>query len=80
MSLESSHRDHLKNNDLVGQGIVDAIIKQQDVFHIMHDMQNAFLGTLHNETASNIQAEHAITRREIIQEIRVRQLSGYLPL
>lgn len=77
----------------MGRGILDAVVKQQDVFSGLNDTQSAVIGTLHNEmafqvkeehqntqrtiidgAALSIQAEHAITRREIIQEIRVSHL------
>jgi hypothetical protein len=62
--------DCLGDLDLATKRIVDAIIEQHDVFQAAHDTQIA----LHKETVTTIQEEHAITRREIIQEIRVRLL------
>jgi hypothetical protein len=59
--------DHLEDLDLATKRIVDAIIKQHNVFQAAHDTQIA----LHKETVTTIQEEHAITRRKIIQEIRV---------
>jgi hypothetical protein len=49
----------------MGQRILDAVIKQQDLFHAMHDTQNALLGTLYNEMALVIKDEHTNTRRAI---------------
>lgn len=71
---EGSNR--LKDLDITTKRIVDAIIKQEDVFRTAHNTQITLMGTIHEETVSKIQDEHAITRREIIQEIRVRCLSG----
>jgi hypothetical protein len=68
--LEQSSR--LEDLDLATKRIVDAIIEQHDVFQAAHNTQIA----LHGETVTKIQEEHAITRREIIQEIRVRVLSS----
>src|SRR5882762_2131773 len=71
---EGSNR--LKDLDITTKRIVDAIIKQEDVFRTAHNTQITLMGAIHEETVSKIQDEHAITRREIIQEIRVRSLSG----
>ncbi|XTI94184.1 hypothetical protein V2W45_1473413 [Cenococcum geophilum] len=68
--------DRLKDLDITTKRIVDAIIKQEDVFRTAHNTQITLMGTIHEETVSKVQDEHAITRREIIQEIRVRSLSG----
>jgi hypothetical protein len=65
--------------DLTTQKIVDAIVTHQDIFHALHDTQITLIRALHGETVLNIQEEHAITRCEIIQEIRVRLLSGLFP-
>lgn len=53
---------------MVGQKILDAIVEQQDVFHVMHDTQSAFIGTLHDEMALRIKDEHTTTRRAIVDE------------
>ena len=68
--------DRLKDFDITTKRIVDAIIKQEDVFRTAHNMQITLMGAIHGETVSKIQDEHAITRREIIQEIQVRSPSG----
>jgi len=68
--------DRLKDLDITTKRIVDAIIKQEDVFRTAHNTQITLMGTIHEETVSKIQDEHAITRSEIIQEMRVRSLSG----
>jgi acyl CoA:acetate/3-ketoacid CoA transferase beta subunit len=60
--------------DLTTQKIVDAIVTQQDIFYAVHDTQITLIKALHGETVLNIHDEHEITRREIIQEIRVRLL------
>ena len=65
--------------DLTTQKIVDAIVTQQDIFHAVHDTQITLIRALHGETVLNIQDEHATTRREIIQEIRVRLVPGLFP-
>jgi tetratricopeptide (TPR) repeat protein len=70
---EGSNR--LKDLDITTKRIVDAIIKQEDVFRVAHYTQITLMGAIHEETVSKIQDEHAITRREIIQEIRVGSLS-----
>ena len=68
--------DSLKDLDLTTQRVIDAIVQQQNVFQVAHDTQVALMGTIHKETVSKIQDEHVITRREIIQEIRVSLLSS----
>lgn len=60
--------------DQTTQKIVDAIVTQQDIFSALHDTKVTLIRALHKETVLNIQDEHAITRHEIIQEIRVRLL------
>ena len=68
--------DSLKDLDLTTQRVIDAIVQQQNVFQVAYDTQVALMGTIHKETVSKIQDEHVITRREIIQEIRVSLLSS----
>ena len=68
--------DRPKDLDITTKRIVDAIIKQEDVFRTAHNTQITLVGTIHEETISKIQDEHAITRRDKIQEIRVRSPSG----
>ena len=72
--LEQSNK--LKDLDLATKNIMDAIIEQQDVFRVAHNTQIALMEALRNDMVSRIQDEHAITRSEILQEIRVRTLSG----
>jgi hypothetical protein len=62
------HSNRLNDLDLVTRGVVDAIVKQQDVFKAVHDTQIALMGTLHNEMLSKAENEHTTTRREIIGE------------
>jgi hypothetical protein len=71
--------EQLDRLDLTTQKIVNAIVTQQDIFHAVQDKQITLIRALHGETVLNIQDEHAITRREIIQEIQVRLLSGLFP-
>ena len=68
--LKQSHR--LKGLDSTTQEVFHAIIQQKDVFQAAHNAQIALTEARHKEAVSSIQHEHAITRREIIQEIRVR--------
>jgi hypothetical protein len=74
--LEQS--DCLQDLDLATKNIVDAIVKQQDIFHAAHDTQLTLMRTLHEETAVNVSDEHKTTRHEIIREIRVRLRSSSL--
>jgi hypothetical protein len=53
---------------LTTKKVIDAIVKQQDLFQAMHDAQLTLVKTL-------IVDAHAITRHEIIQDIRVGSLS-----
>ena len=62
----------LKGLDLATENIMNAIIEQRDMFIVAHDTQITFMRTLHTEMMSRIKDEHAITRREVLQEIRVR--------
>lgn len=59
------NEEHLDGLDLTTKKIVHAIIKQQDIFQVMHDTQ-----------ITVVKNEHATTRREISQEIRVRLSFG----
>ncbi|KAF2183820.1 hypothetical protein K469DRAFT_710189 [Zopfia rhizophila CBS 207.26] len=68
LRLELDHSDRLKNLDLAAQGVLDAIVKQQDVFKAVHNTQIALMGTLQSETVLRVKDEHATTRREIIRE------------
>ena len=70
--LKLKQSDCLKALDLRTQKIIDTIIQQQDVFQAAHDTQITLMRTLHGETVTNIE----VARREIIQEIRVRLISG----
>ena len=72
--LEQSNK--LGDLDLATKSIVDAIIEQQDVFRVAHNTQIALMEALRNDMVSRIQDEHAITRSEILQGIRVRTLSS----
>ncbi|OCK72799.1 hypothetical protein K432DRAFT_430890, partial [Lepidopterella palustris CBS 459.81] len=66
--LELDHSDRLKDLDLATQGVISAIVEQQDVFNAVHNTQVALIGTLHSETVLRVKDEHATTRREIIRE------------
>jgi hypothetical protein len=68
LRIELDHSGRLKDLDLATQRVLDAIVKQQDVFKAVHDTQIALLGTLHSETVLRAKDEHATTRREIIGE------------
>jgi hypothetical protein len=63
--LEQS--DCLKDLDLVTKMVVDAIIKQEDVFLAAHDAQLSLMRTLHNDTVTKIEDQHEITRHEIVR-------------
>jgi len=68
LRLKVDHTDHLKDLNSITQGVLNAIVKQQDVFEAMHNMQITLMGTLHSEMVLRVKDEHAITRREIIGE------------
>jgi hypothetical protein len=74
--LKQEQSNHLQDLDLAAKNIMDAIVRQQDVLHAVQDTQITAMRTLHGEAVSKIADEHAITRREIINEIRVRIVSG----
>jgi hypothetical protein len=59
--------DRLKEFDLTTQKVVDAIIKQEDVFLAAHDAQLSLMRTLHNDTVTEIVDQHEITRHEIVR-------------
>ncbi|KAF2175016.1 hypothetical protein K469DRAFT_756484 [Zopfia rhizophila CBS 207.26] len=61
LRLESDHIDHFKNLDSVTQEILDAIIKQQDVFKAVHDTQSAQIRTLHSKMVLRVKNEHVTT-------------------
>ncbi len=62
------HSDHLKDLDLATKAVLDAIVRQQDVFSAMHKKQISLMGTSHSETLLSIKDEHTTTRHEIISE------------
>jgi hypothetical protein len=63
--LEQS--DRLRDLDLITKKVVDAIIKQEDVFLATHDAQLSLMRTLHNDTVTKIEDQHEITRHEIVR-------------
>jgi hypothetical protein len=63
--LEQS--DRLKDLDLITKKVVDAIIKQEDVFLAAHDAQLSLMRTLYNDTVTKIVDQHEITRHEIVR-------------
>jgi hypothetical protein len=63
--LEQS--DRLKDLDLITKKVVDAIIKQEDVFLAAHDALPSLMRTLHNDTVTKIEDQHEITRHEIVR-------------
>ena len=69
--VSQCRQEQLDSLDLTTQRIVHAIDKEQDLFRVMRDT--------HITVVKN---EHAVTRHEINQEIRVRLSfeSPYLPL
>ncbi|KKA23702.1 kinesin light chain 1, partial [Rasamsonia emersonii CBS 393.64] len=72
LSLEQSTRIASKNSTLQQRKLLDAIIRQRDVFQPAHEAQLTLMKDLHGETVTRIEDEHEITRREIIHEIRKR--------
>ena len=68
MRLEVDHTDRLKDLNSITQRVFNAVIKQQDVFKAMHDMQIALMGTLYSKMVLRAKDEHTITYREIIGE------------
>ena len=60
--------DRLKSLDSTTQRVLKAIIQQGDVFRAVHDAQVALMWTIHGETVSRMQYEHAVTRREMVGE------------
>lgn len=63
--LEQSDRSG--DLDLITKKVVDAIIKQEDVFLATHDAQLSLMRTLHNDTVTQIEDQHEITRHEIVR-------------
>jgi len=70
--LEQS--DRLKDLDLITKKVVDAIIKQEDVFLAAHDAQLSLMRTLHNDTVTKIEDQHEITRHEIVRLLHIRSV------
>jgi hypothetical protein len=54
------------------------MVKQQDVFYAAQDVQLTSIQTLQRETETKIEYQHGITRREIVEELKVRLRSIYL--
>jgi hypothetical protein len=63
--LEQS--DLLEDLDLITKKVVDAIIKQEDIFLAAHDSQLSLMRTLHTDTVAQIVDQHEITRHEIVR-------------
>jgi hypothetical protein len=59
--------DGLEDLDLITKKVVDAIIKQEDVFLAAHDAQLSLIRTLHNDAVTNIVDQHEITRHDIVR-------------
>ena len=70
--LEQS--DRLKDLDLITKKVVDAIIKQEDVFLAANDAQLSLMRTLHNDTVTKIEDQHEITRHEIVRLLHSRSV------
>ena len=67
LRIEQEKSSYLKDFDLVTQSLVNAILKQQDVFEAVHDAQVAEMKKLHGEMVLRVKNEHATTRNEIIE-------------
>jgi hypothetical protein len=67
-NLGLDHSNRLEDLDSATRGVLDAIIKQHDVFKAVHDAQIDLMKNLHNDTLSRVENEHTTTRREIIGE------------
>jgi hypothetical protein len=65
LKLEQS--DLLEDLDLITKKVVDAIIKQEDIFLAAHDTQLSLMRTLHNDTVTKIVDQHEITRHEVVR-------------
>jgi hypothetical protein len=52
---------------MITKMVVDAIIKQEDVFLAALDAQLSFMRTLHNDTVTKIVDQHEATRHEIVR-------------
>jgi hypothetical protein len=59
--------DRHRDLDLKTKKIVDAIIKQEDVFLAAHDAHHSLMRSLHDDTVANILDQHEITRDEIVR-------------
>lgn len=66
LHLESS--DRFNNLDTATQNVMDAIIKQQDIFKVTNNAQISLMGRIHKETMAGVKSEHEVTRREIVGE------------
>jgi hypothetical protein len=59
--------DRLQDLDLTTNKIVEAIIKQEDVFVAAHDALLSSMQSLRIDTVANIVVQHEITRDEIVR-------------
>jgi hypothetical protein len=66
-SFKLEQCDRLKDLDLKTKKIVDAIIKQKDVFLAAHDAQLSLMQSLHDDTVTNIVDQQEITRHGIVR-------------
>lgn len=69
--------DRHKDLGLKTKKIVDAIIKQEDVFLAAHDAQLSLMRSLHDDTVANILDQHEITRHNIVRLLN-KCASSYL--
>ncbi|KAF2463570.1 uncharacterized protein BDR25DRAFT_362751 [Lindgomyces ingoldianus] len=66
--LTLAHLKRYNHLDMATRGILDAILKHQDVFEAVYETQAATIRASHNEVVSRLETEHTTARLEVIRE------------
>jgi hypothetical protein len=66
--FKERHMDQFQKLDMVEKSIVDAIIKQKDVFVALHNAQSQMMLQLHDSIQATIEQELEKTHELIIRE------------
>lgn len=65
--LDLQNSNNFKDLDTVTKAVLDAVVKQEDIFVGLHNTGVSLMKKMHSETLSRVEREHESTRREIIE-------------
>ncbi|KAF2473705.1 uncharacterized protein BDR25DRAFT_311904 [Lindgomyces ingoldianus] len=66
--LTLAHLKRYNHLNMATRGILDAILKHQDVFEAVYETQAATIRASHNEVVSRLETEHTTARLDVIRE------------